>query len=102
MQTRAEETIMRHNKGYNCAQAVACTYCVLAGMKNSSGNLDTPNSKGSTYALSREIVKQFGEQNGSVVCKTLKGVDSGKVLRPCQDCIKDAAAIAEQVLFSES
>lgn len=134
MQTRLEETITRHNKGYNCAQAVACTYCdlvgvdeetmfkmtealglgmggmegtcgavtgacVLAGMKNSSGNLDTPNSKGGTYALSREIVKQFGEQNGSVVCKTLKGVETGTLLRPCQDCIKDAAAIAERILF---
>jgi len=134
MQTRVEETITRHNKGYNCAQAVACTYCdlvgvdeetmfkmtealglgmggmegtcgavtgacVLAGMKNSSGNLDAPNSKGGTYALSREIVKKFGEQNGSVVCKTLKGVETGTVLRPCQDCIKDAAAIVEQILF---
>lgn len=29
MKTRVEETITRHNKGYNCAQAVACTYCDL-------------------------------------------------------------------------
>ena len=77
METRVEKTIERHNKGYNCAQAVACTYCdlvgmdeesmfkatealglgmggmegtcgaltgacVIAGMKNSCGNLDNP------------------------------------------------------------
>lgn len=136
MKTRVEETIMRHNKGYNCAQAVACTYCdivgvdeetmfkmtealglgmggmegtcgavsgacVLAGMKRSTGKLEQPDSKAESYKLSKEIVKQFETQNQSVVCKTLKGVETGKVLRSCSDCIKDAAAITEQVLFSK-
>lgn len=31
MNSRISETIERHNKGYNCAQAVACTYCDLLG-----------------------------------------------------------------------
>ena len=148
MNTRVEETIKRHDKGYNCAQAVACTYadlvgldeetlfkltealgagmggmegtcgavsgaCVLAGLVNSTqtgaidfvvcstGNLETPNSKGKTYKLSREIVNEFLDKNSSVVCKELKGVTTGKVLRPCADCIKDAAKIAEEVLFSD-
>lgn len=136
MKTRVEETIMRHDKGYNCAQAVACTYCdmvgveeelmfkitealglgmggmegtcgavsgagVLAGMKRSSGNLEHPDSKAESYKLSKEIVKRFAEQNKSVICKELKGVETGTPLRSCADCIKDAAAIAEQVLFAE-
>lgn len=136
MNTRVEETIKRHDRGYNCAQAVACTYCdlvgveeetmfrltealglgmggtegtcgavsgacVLAGMKNSSGNLERPDSKAASYKLSREILKQFMEQNGSVTCKDLKGIETGKILRPCADCIRDAAALAERVLFSE-
>lgn len=136
MKTRVEETIQRHDKGYNCAQAVACTYCdlvgvdeetmfritealglgmgnmdgtcgavsgacVLAGLKNSSANLEKPNSKGSSYKLSKEILKQFKEQNHSVTCRELKGVETGQVLRPCADCIKDAAAIAEHVLFGD-
>ena len=135
MKSRVEETITRHKKGYNCAQAVACTYCdivgvdeetmfkiteglglgmgcmegtcgavsgacVLAGMKRSSGKLEQPDSKAS-YKLSKEIVRQFEEQNQSVVCKTLKGIETGKVLRSCPDCIKDAAGILEQVLFSK-
>ena len=134
MKTRVEETIKRHDKGYNCAQAVACTYCdlvgmdeetmfkltegfgagmggmegtcgavsgacALAGMKRSSGNLDAPDSKAKTYGLSREIVNEFKEQNGSVVCKELKGIGTGKVLRSCPDCIQDAARFAEKVLF---
>lgn len=136
MKTRVEETITRHDKGYNCAQAVACTYCdkvgvdeetmfkmtealglgmggmlgtcgavsgacVLAGMKRSTGNLETPNSKAESYRLSREITQKFMEQNGSLTCKDLKGVETGKMLRSCPDCIRDAAAIVEQVLFSE-
>lgn len=32
METRSEETLQKHKKGYNCAQAVACTYCDLAGI----------------------------------------------------------------------
>lgn len=32
MESRVSETIKRHDKGYNCAQAVACTYCDLVGM----------------------------------------------------------------------
>ena len=136
MKTRVEETIARHDKGYNCAQAVACTYCdlvgvdeetmfrmtealglgmggmqgtcgavtgacVLAGMKRSSGNLECPDSKGASYQLSKEIVKRFENQNKAVACKDLKGVETGHVLRACPDCIKDAAAIAEAVLFAE-
>ena len=136
MNTRVEETIKRHDIGYNCAQAVACTYCdlvgvdeelmfrltealgagmgglegtcgalsgacVLAGMKASTGNLEKPNSKAVSHQLAKEILKRFKEQNGSVVCKEIKGVGTGKVLRSCNDCIKDAAAIAEQVLFGE-
>lgn len=136
METRVQETIKKHDNGYNCAQAVACTYCdlvgmdeetmfritealgagmggmegtcgavtgacVLAGLKNSTGNLEKPNSKAGTYQLSREIVKRFKEKNGSATCRELKGVGTGIVLRPCQDCIMDAAALAEEIIFSE-
>ncbi len=134
METRAEKTIEKRNQGYNCAQAVACTYCdlvgmdeetmfkvtegfgsgmanmhgtcgavsgacALAGMKVSSGNLQSPDSKGETYKFVKKIVEEFEQQNGSVICKDLKGVETGKVLRSCPDCIKDAARIAEKVLF---
>ena len=30
--TRVKETIERHDKGYNCAQSVACTYADLVGL----------------------------------------------------------------------
>lgn len=31
-ESRIEQTIERRKKGYNCAQAVACTYCDLVGL----------------------------------------------------------------------
>lgn len=136
MESRVQETIRKHDKGYNCAQAVACTYCDLvgideetmfkmtegfglgmgnmegvcgavsgacavAGMKNSTGNLSKPDSKGRTYKLSKAIQEEFGRQNSSVICKELKGIETGKVLRSCPDCIMDAARIAEKILFED-
>ncbi len=136
MESRIEKTIELHNKGYNCAQAVACAYCdlvgvdeetmfkmteglglgmggmegtcgavtgacILAGIKNSTANLDAPDSKVNTYKLSREILESFKVKNSSVVCKELKGVQTGKMLRACSGCIMDAATLVEKVLFSE-
>lgn len=135
MKTRVEETTERHQKGYNCAQAVACTYCdlvgvsedmmfrmtegygsgmgcmdgtcgavsgaiALAGMKNSLG-CENPTSKKETYQLAGEILKQFEKKNGSVICRNLKGIDTNQALRSCGDCIKDAAELAEKILFTE-
>lgn len=31
MEPRVKQAIVNHKKGYNCAQAVACAYCDLAG-----------------------------------------------------------------------
>ena len=32
MESRVLAAVDRHNKGYNCAQAIACTYCDLFGV----------------------------------------------------------------------
>ena len=67
----------------------------------SSGNLQKPDSKGRTYKLAREIVKKFEERNHTLVCKELKGVGTGTVIRECPDCVRDAAEFVEQVLFGD-
>lgn len=135
METRIAKAAEKHRNGYNCAQAVACTYCdlvgldeetmfrlteglgagmgnmagtcgaisagcILAGMKSSSANLEKPDSKGKTYPLSKAMMRAFEEQVGSVICKEIKGIETGTVLRSCSDCVKDAAKIVEEVLFS--
>lgn len=71
---------------------------LLAGYKNSDGNLENPGTKMSTYQLSREMVNRFSEKTGSIVCKELKGVETGKMLCSCPDCIRCGVEVAEEVL----
>ena len=127
LKSRVQEATSLHKRGYNCAQAVACTYCgllnmseeafgagiaasgatcgavcgllMLAGLKNSNGNPNDRSGRGSTIKLGQQLMTRFKEWNGSTVCRELKGIESGKVLRSCQGCIADAARLAEEMLF---
>lgn len=136
MESRIELAVSRKNKGYNCAQAVACTYCdlvgmsedtmykimegfgsgfgtaegtcgaitgavALAGMKNSTADLEKNSSKASTAKISREIMSRFKEYTGGTICRVLKGIDTKVVLHSCNDCVLDAARIVEEVVFPE-
>ena len=72
---------------------------VLAGLKDSTGDLELANSKAVSYKDARECIARFLEKNQSVVCRDLKGVETGNVLRACPDCISDAVEIIGEVLF---
>ena len=133
MSTKAEHAAELHQRGCNCAQAVACTFAeeigvdektlfqaaegfglgmggmeaacgalsgavMLAGFKNSDGNLQNPSTKADTYQLSKEIVRRFKEKTGSCICKELKGIETGKMLCSCPDCIRCGVEAAEEVL----
>ena len=134
LKSRVHEANLRHQRGYNCAQSVVCTYCgllnmseadalramkafaggiagsgstcgalcgllMLAGLKNSNGDVNDRSGRGSTVQLGRQLLTRFKEWNGSDVCRELKGLETGKVLRKCPGCIADAARLAEEVLF---
>lgn len=71
---------------------------MAAGFKNSTANFDGPKSKMDTYKLSKEILEAFEKKNGSSICKDLKGVDTGVVLRSCPGCIEDATDLVSKVL----
>lgn len=71
---------------------------MLAGLKNSDGNIDAPSTKAETYKLSRELLQKFAEKTGSTVCKELKGVETGKVLCSCPDCIRIGVEVVQEVL----
>ena len=133
MSTKAEYAISLHDKWYNCAQAVACTFCkefgvdeqemfkiaegfglgmgmmemcgalsgmmMVIGLANSVGDLKKGMpTKGSTYKQVKEQVQKFKEKNGSYLCRELKGVETGKVLCSCPQCIMDAVALTEEYL----
>lgn len=134
---RADAAIALHDRGFNCAQSVACAFAdqtgldeetlfriteglglgmgsmtgtcgalsaaaLLSGLKCSTTHLDHPDSKAVTYGLSRSCMRAFEEKNGSVICQELKGVHTGKALRSCPDCIRDAVEIIETLIFPPS
>ena len=126
MESRVKEAEKRKMCGYNCAQAVACTYCDLAGLdEETTINLTQGFAAGmggsmeatcgaligavnvlglinkdpqKTMQSARKMIHAFKEQNGTVVCRELKGIDDGIVKRECIDCVKDAAALLENEL----
>ena len=71
---------------------------MLAGFKNSDGNITDPGTKAETYKLSKEMVTKFTEKCGSTVCKELKGIETGKVLCSCPDCICNGIEVVQEVL----
>ncbi len=130
---KKEKAIELHDRKFNCAQAVACSFAeelgipeeilfkacegfglgmggmegtcgalsgaiMLAGMKNSDGNIGSPATKADTYKLSRELVRLFQEKTGSTVCRELKGVATGKILCSCPDCIRCGVEVVQKVL----
>ena len=126
MESRVEQAAERKKCGYNCAQAVACTYCDLAGIDEETvrnltqgfaagvgGSMEATcgavigavnilglinKNPQRTMQGSRKIINRFKEQNGTVICKELKGITDGVVKRECLDCVRDAAAFLEAEL----
>lgn len=72
--------------------------CMVAGMKNSGGLDNIGKTKGETYKINRAIADEFKQMNESVICRELKGVETGNVIRSCTGCIEDAVKIVEKYL----
>ncbi len=133
MESKVGEAIGRFKRGYNCSQAVVCTYCeelgfdevdafkmaeafgfgmgtmsvcgaisgacMLVGMKYSDGNTLEPKSRSKSYKVMKGIIKDFEGKNSSCICKEIKGVGTGEVLRSCGGCVADACALVEKHIF---
>ena len=131
---RTKKAAEYHDRGYNCAQSVACAFSdlvdmeeadlfrlteglglgmgcmegtcgalsaatILGSLKTSTGQMEQPNSKAASYKLSRTCMEAFQEKNGSVICKELKGIETGTVLRSCDGCVEDAVEIIASHIF---
>ena len=103
-----EETMFRMTEGFGAGMGgMECTCgavsgaVALAGLKNSQGAAER-KTKGSTYKLSKELVRRFREMNQTVVCRELKGLETGETLRSCDGCIRDAAILTEEILFQKT
>ena len=118
--TPAEEMaveIRRTHQG-NCCQAVVAALTrdpkmveAGGGFGGGMGNMQGPcgamigaviaagaKTRGTASTrFSRQIFESFRENSGAVVCRELKGIDSGKVLCSCDDCVRNAVRAYRQV-----
>ncbi len=126
--TKKQEAKALHEKGFNCAQAVALPFCeelgmpkqaaakalegfgagmgnrmqtcgalsgavFVAGLKHSDGNLDSPASKATTYAICGKLCQAFKEKSGSTICQEIK---NGNHIS-CGECIAMGVELAEEL-----
>lgn len=121
---RIENAIKLKHNGYNCAQAVIMSYKDLLNiddetlMKLSSGfaigmgNMEATcgaliganivlgllNNNQPTIKKSKKLISRFKELSKATICNVLKGTDTGIVLTPCDDCIKNAIIALDELL----
>ena len=93
MSTKAEHATKLHENGCNCAQAVACSFCQEFGIDE---NEMFRIAEG--FGLGMSVMEMCGALSGSCICRELKGVETGKVLCSCPQCITDAVALTEEYL----
>lgn len=86
------------NNEYVCGAVSAAI--IIAGLKSSNG-INEPSNKANTYSIASEITEEFKKKNGSVICKELKGNETGVVLRSCPGCIEDAVKLVEKLVFGK-
>ena len=103
-----EEPLFRISEGFGAGMggmmqtcgAVTAMFMAL-GLANSSGDLQACDTKPQTMKKVRELAAEFEKKNGSIVCRELKGIDTGKVLRSCDGCIEDGIRILGEYLLDD-
>ena len=101
-----KEILFKATEGFGAGMGTMDGVCgaltgglLIAGLKNSTGNLANPKSKASTMKISKAMLTSFREKcGGAIICRELKGVDSGKMICSCPDCIKHGVEVAEEQL----
>ena len=98
-------TLFRAGEGFGLGMGCMDGTCgalsgaiMLAGFSNSDGNLDAPATQADTYKISKAMLTLFKEKCGATICRDLKGVETGKPLCSCPDCIMNAVEVGEEVL----
>ena len=114
IEQRAEEAV-RYKQSMNCCQAVLCALADQTGLSQEQltalgsgfgigmGNMEATcgalvgaamaaglRQKSSTVRTSRQLSERFCADCGAMLCKDLKGRDTGKVLCACEDCVRNA------------
>lgn len=91
-----DETLMRLSTGFAAGMGCMESTCgALIGAVMVAGIVT--DGKG-TPRISKELVQNFKEKCGATICKDLKGIETGKVLCPCPECVRNAVLALGDVL----
>ena len=90
------DTLMKLGAGYGAGMGCMQATCgALIGAVMAAGSVT--DGKG-TPRTARSILTSFQEKSGATICKDLKGVETGKVLCPCAQCVRNAVLAAGEML----
>ncbi len=70
----------------------------IIGMLMNNGDVSDTKQKVAIHKVAKEYTGRFIRKNQSIVCKALKGVETGNMLRNCDGCIEDAVEILENMI----
>ena len=124
-QDKKELAVNLKHHGHNCAQAVLCAFAEESGlpaetlnalgasfgigmgcMEGTCGALIAAEmllglkeaKNGPVIQKARALHTAFAEKCGASLCKDLKGRDTGIPICPCDDCVRNAAELAEKFM----
>lgn len=100
-----EETMMKFAEGFGLGCGGTKSMCgalsgavMVASTLSADGNIEAPKSKKDTYAIAKQLCADFEKECGSLLCCELKGIETGKVLMPCPECINVGVRLVENML----
>ena len=96
---RSEEDLLRLGSGFGSGMGTMEGTCgALVGAIMVSSLL---SETGAAMAASRAIMPRFKELCGATICRDLKGIDTGKVLCSCENCVRNAVRAAGELLAKD-
>lgn len=90
-----EATLQKMSAGF--AAGMGCTEATCGALVGANMILGLRTNGEGTVRKSRELLSKFKEKCGAVTCKDLKGIESGKVLCECADCVRNAVIALGEV-----
>lgn len=94
-----EATAFRMTEGFGGGMATNTETCgALSGGVSviafaMSDGPHNPTTKKSTYAVVKQLVNDFREENGATYCAQLKGLPHGPALQSCANCISSGVRL---------
>ncbi len=95
--TDVDETAL-HQLSSGFAAGMGCMEATCGALIGANIILGLKTKGNGTVKLSRELLSKFKEKCGAITCKDLKGIETGKVLCECPDCVKNAVLALNEVL----